>query len=40
MMNKNKKKTKCNYNSNEKRKKQKSCGTCKSVLDYFLGKKK
>jgi len=29
------KKKKCNYKTNDKCKKNKSCGNCKSVLDYF-----
>ena len=30
------KKKDCNYNSNEKRKKNRTCGNCKSVMDYFF----
>jgi cytidine deaminase len=26
----------CNYNSNEKKKKNRTCGICKTVMDYFF----
>jgi hypothetical protein len=32
------KKKPCNYNSNEKQKKNRSCGICKTVMDYFFPK--
>jgi hypothetical protein len=30
------KKKPCNYNSNDKKKKNRSCGLCKTVMDYFF----
>ncbi len=26
----------CNYNSNDKKKKNRTCGICKTVMDYFF----